>query len=152
MRRFGSPPVPSVSYRDRPGAYGIIWHKGRVLVTEESLNQLDIQLPGGGIDPGEGAVQALHREAMEETGWRIRVIRRLAVYQRYTFMVDYGFHARKICHIYLCAPVLRLGDPTEPHHRAFWARALGIAEELESPGDAAILRDVVRSAQGPLMR
>ena len=143
MKRFGSPPRPGIAYTRRPGAYAIIWHDGRVLVTEETAAQIEIQLPGGGIDPGEGPVQALHREALEETGWSLRLVRRLGVYQRYTFMPDYGIHARKICHLYLCTPGLRLSAPTEAHHRALWMTPEEAIPQLASPGDAWYLSALV---------
>ena len=80
----------------------------------------ETQLPGGGIDPGEGPLQALYREAREETGWSLGVLRKLGVYQRFTYMPEYDLWARKICHIYLCAPRLCLGPPTETGHTALW--------------------------------
>ncbi|WP_112320533.1 NUDIX domain-containing protein [Oceanibium sediminis] len=136
MRRFGQAPRPGIRYITRPGAYALIRRGRSLLVTEQSSPWPEIQLPGGGIDPGETPIEALQREALEETGWRLRVLRKLGVYQRYTYMPDYGIEARKICHIYLCAPGLHLGPPSEPGHRAFWMDGLAAAEALASPGDA----------------
>ena len=82
-----------------------------VLVTEQEAPQREFQLPGGGIDPGEGALRALHRECLEETGWRIRVLRRLGAFQRFAYLPEYDLWARKVCHIYLARPVLRHGEP-----------------------------------------
>lgn len=135
MRRFGDPPRPGILYTDRPGAYAVILDGRRLLVTEQSAPEPELQLPGGGIDAGETPLQALHREALEETGWRLRVRRKLGVYQRFAYMPDYDLWARKICHIYLCAPGLWLHPPTELGHRALWIDAAHVLPDLVSPGD-----------------
>ncbi len=135
MRRFGEPPRRGIVYADRPGAYAVILERGSLLVTEQAEPELELQLPGGGIDPGESPLQALHREALEETGWRLRVRCKLGVYQRFAYMPEYDRWARKICHIYLCAPGLWLHPPTEPGHRAFWMEGAKALPELVSPGD-----------------
>ena len=143
MRRFGSPPSRNRTYRERPGAYAVIAGTDGILVTEETSTNVEIQLPGGGIDPGETPIIALHREALEETGQRIRVERRLGVYQRYTYMPDYDLWARKICHVFLCRPGLTLGKPTERHHRALWMSPAEAVVQLASPGDAWFVREVL---------
>jgi 8-oxo-dGTP diphosphatase len=135
MRRFGEPVIPGQSYRTRHGAYGIVRDGRDVLITEQAEPRREFQLPGGGIDPGEGPVQALHRECLEETGWRIRVERRLGAFQRFTYMPEYDLWAHKICHIYLCRPAIRKGEPSEPGHRAFWAPIDTAAEILGVEGD-----------------
>lgn len=38
-------------------------------------------LPGGGIDPGESPEEALVREIHEETGYRVKILRKCACYQ-----------------------------------------------------------------------
>ena len=81
LRRFGDPVDPRGAYVDRPGAYALIRDGGDLLLTEQSAPEREFQLPGGGIDPGEGTLAALHRECLEETGWRIRVERRLGAFQ-----------------------------------------------------------------------
>lgn len=136
MRRYGEPPKPGIRYIDRPGAYGVIVGRDGVLVTEQTRTLVEIQLPGGGIDPGETPVRALIRESWEETGWRIRVRRKLGVYQRFTWMPEYDLWARKICHVYLCAPGLHLGPPAEPGHRALWMPPGQAVAALASTGDA----------------
>jgi 8-oxo-dGTP diphosphatase len=83
MRRYGEPVDPARTYVERPGAYAVIREGDDVLVTEQEKPNREFQLPGGGIDNGEGALRALHRECLEETGWRIRVLRRLGAFQRY---------------------------------------------------------------------
>jgi 8-oxo-dGTP diphosphatase len=72
-----------IVYVERPGVYAlIIDDQDRLLVVDE---QGSIGLPGGGVDPGEAADEALRRELEEETGlepvgWRyLDVARQLVV-------------------------------------------------------------------------
>ncbi|MBP7002431.1 NUDIX hydrolase [Amaricoccus sp.] len=139
MRRFGEPVRPGQTYRPRPGAYAVIRDGDDVLVTEQSAPQREVQLPGGGIDPGEGPVAALRRECLEETGWAIAVVRRLGAYQRFGYMPEYDLWAQKICHVYLARPVLRRGPPREAGHRALWMPIPVAAALVASDGDRAFL-------------
>lgn len=144
MRRFGEPVEPGQVYRRRPGAYGILLRGSDVLVTHQMSPNPEFQLPGGGIDPGESPLQALHREVMEETGWRITDIRHLGSYRRFVFMPEYDLWAEKICMIYLANPVRPKTPPLEPGHDAVWMPAEEAVAHLASSGDAACLQTLLR--------
>jgi 8-oxo-dGTP diphosphatase len=116
IKRIGQPPKAGQTYRLRPGAYAILPLKGRFLMTAQTAPEFDVQLPGGGIDPGETPIQALHREVLEETGWRIARPRRLGAFRRFVFMPDYDMWAEKMCHVYVAHPVYQITDPIEPSH------------------------------------
>ncbi|MFN4129613.1 MAG: NUDIX domain-containing protein, partial [Paracoccaceae bacterium] len=73
MRRFGEPVKPGQKYRPRPGVYAVLIDGAHVLTTHQADPVPEYQLPGGGIDPGEHPVAALHREVLEETGWKIAI-------------------------------------------------------------------------------
>lgn len=142
IRRFGTPPHPGQSYRARPGAYAILRSQDRVLLTHQSDPMPEFQLPGGGIDPGESPLRALHREVYEETGWHIAAPRRLGAFRRFAYMPEYDLWAEKICTIYLARPVRRHGPPTEPGHRAVWMPIAQAADLLGNPGDRHFLRQL----------
>jgi 8-oxo-dGTP diphosphatase len=145
MRRYGEPVLSDRRYRTRPGAYAVVLDaRGAVLITEQDAPEHEFQLPGGGIDPGEAPLRALHRECLEETGWRIRVERRLGAFQRYTYMPDYRMWARKICHVYLARPVRRHGAPSEPGHRAHWLDVATAIRLVANDGDRAFLARFAR--------
>jgi len=56
--------------------YGICLQDGRVLVNEELIRgQKIIKFPGGGLDWGEGTLECLKREWLEELGLEIEVTR-----------------------------------------------------------------------------
>ncbi|SFU13930.1 NUDIX hydrolase [Sedimentitalea nanhaiensis] len=135
IRRFGEPPVPRRSYGRRPGAYALLPRGRQLLLTCQSDPEPDLQLPGGGVDPGESPVAALHREVLEETGWRISAPRRVGVFRRFVYMPEYDLWAEKICLIYLAQPVLRLGPPAESGHTARWMDARTAAKALGNAGD-----------------
>ena len=135
LRRFDEPIEPGIRYRPRPGAYGIIADKDNLLITFQSRPDPEFQLPGGGIERGETPRVALLREIREETGWAVRVECRVGAYLRYPYMPDYGFWARKVCHIFLCRPVRDLGTELEQHHSAHWVHRGEAARILENAGD-----------------
>jgi 8-oxo-dGTP diphosphatase len=144
LRRFGKTPNRGQAYKIRPGAYAILPRGNEALVTFQSEPEPEFQLPGGGIDPGESPVTALHREVLEETGWRISTPRRIGAFRRHVYMPDYDIWAEKVCAIYIAHPVRELTDPTEPHHTAIWAPLDMVSDMLADPGNAAFMRHVLR--------
>jgi 8-oxo-dGTP diphosphatase len=55
--------------------YGIVIHKGSILLTDEfRLGTHMTKFPGGGLEFGEGTTQCLEREFMEELGQEITVL------------------------------------------------------------------------------
>ncbi|WP_296425321.1 NUDIX hydrolase [Yoonia sp.] len=143
IRRYGEAPLSAQRYQVRHGAYAVLRRDGQVLLTRQKAEQDELQLPGGGIDPGEGAIQALHRETYEETGWRIARPRRLGAFRRFTYMPEYDKWAEKVCHIYQAFPVRRLGPPTEPGHTAIWMDQDAAVSLLFNEGDAAFLAQLI---------
>lgn len=143
IRRYGNTPVNGQQYKTRPGAYAILPRDGKVLVTYQGAPHDEFQLPGGGIDPGEGAIKALHREVYEETGYRIANPRRLGAFRRFVFMPEYDIFAEKLCHIYLAFPVRPLGPPTEDGHIAVWMDPRVALTKLYNDGDADFLASVL---------
>ena len=135
--RYDAPPRPGQRYILRPGVYAILPRKGRVLLTHQAEPWPEIQLPGGGLDPGESPLAALFREVWEETGWTIAAPRRLGAFRRFTWMPEYGIFAEKLCTVYLARPVQSLGPPRECGHTALWLPAVDAAEALANPGDRA---------------
>ena len=144
MIRTESRPDPDIRYTHRPGAYAILMLNGHVLVTFQKSPREELQLPGGGIDPGESAVRALHREVFEETGYRLAAPRRLGAHRRFVWMPEYRKHAEKVCHIYLARPTLRVGPPSEPEHEPVWLEAEEAVDRLSIPGDARFLQALLR--------
>ena len=143
IRRFGEPVRPNILYRHRPGAYAILVQNGMVLLTYQAAPKLEYQLPGGGIDPGEQTLPALHREVLEETGWHIGGCRRLGTYRRFTYMEEYDLWAEKLCHIYTARPHIRVGQPTEDDHTAIWTTPDDAVALLANEGDALFLADAL---------
>lgn len=143
IRRFDQPPEPGRRYVRRPGVYAILWRDGEVLLTHQADPVPEYQLPGGGIDAGEHPIPALHREVREETGWTVRIQRRLGAFRRFTYMPEYDLWAEKLCTVYLAMPARPLGPPTEPGHTAVWTRPDVAARILGNPGDRHFLSSLI---------
>ncbi len=123
------------------GAYAIIVGRdGNLLLVDE---RGELQLPGGGIDPGENPMQALHRETREETGWRITGLRRLGAFQRFTYMPDYEMWAHKRQLIYLAQAVRPLGPPTEGWHQPLFMPPDVAARRLDVEGDRHMVSEAL---------
>ena len=139
-RRFGAPPEKGTYYPPRPGAYAVIIASGGVLVTFQEEPTPEFQLPGGGIDPGEAVIPALHREVFEETGYSIHVPRRVGMYHRFVYMPEYRRFAQKQCQVYLARAGRRLGPPSEAGHHALILPWEDAAERLASRGGRHFLK------------
>lgn len=133
--RVGAPPTQGTRYTTRPGAYVVLPRDGLVLVTHQSTPSPEYQLPGGGIDPGESPVQALHREVLEETGYRISAPRHIGTFRRFTWMPEYGLHAEKVCQVFLALPTIQIAPPTEPGHSVHWLSPEVVLNVLGNDGD-----------------
>jgi 8-oxo-dGTP diphosphatase len=144
IRRYGEPVQPGQRYTRRPGVYAVLLQGDHILATHQAEPLPEFQLPGGGIDKGEQPIAALHREVLEETGWKIAVTRRLGAFRRFTFMPEYDMWAEKVCTVYLARPVRRLGPPTEAGHSAVWLPVDRALVMLGNPGDRGMLARVLR--------
>lgn len=145
--RIDAPPRQDRKYRLRPGVYAILPRGGGVLLTVQRDDVPDIQLPGGGIDAGESALPALHREVLEETGWRIAAPRRLGAFRRFAYMPEYDLWAEKLCHVYVARPVRATAAPTEPDHDALWLPLGEAIRALGNDGDRLFLDRYRRMGQ-----
>ena len=138
--RYGETFREGQKYTLRPGAYAILPRDGRVLLTLQHGDEVDIQLPGGGIDPGESPIQALHREVLEETGWRIARPRQIGAFRRFVFMPEYDLWAEKLCQVFVARPVFQIADPIEPDHETLWLALPDAALALGNAGDRALFQ------------
>ena len=139
IRRYGEAVKPGQRYRRRAGVYGVLLDGNAVLLTYQAEPLPEYQLPGGGIDPGEAPIAALHREVREETGWHIGNLRHVGTYRRFTYMPEYDKWAEKLCTIFVARPTLRMGPPTEPGHRAVWVTTDEAIDLVTNVGDRAML-------------
>ena len=100
----------------RAAAYGVVTSERGVLLTELSaLTSAPGRwtLPGGGLDPGEAPVAALHREVWEESGQEVEAVRLLEAHTSHWIgrapsgrLED--FHAVRIVYAAWCP------QPTDP--------------------------------------
>ncbi|RBW55169.1 NUDIX hydrolase [Ruegeria sp. A3M17] len=135
IRRFGETPQAGRIYIRRVGVYALLPRGRSLLLTCQTEPGPDLQLPGGGIDPGESPITALHREVFEETGWLIASPRRVGAFRRFTYMPEYDLWAEKLCHIYRARPIRRMGPPSEPFHEAIWMDTADAVQLLGNDGD-----------------
>jgi len=108
-------------------------------LTAQTEGEIDIQLPGGGIDPGESPLRALYREVLEEIGWSISGARRLGAFRRFVFMPEYDLWAEKICHVYVAHPARHIRQPTELFHETLILDYADAIAALGNDGDRMLL-------------
>lgn len=70
--QFGAP-IPGLTHADRPAAFGIAVRAGKIALVRVEKPGFPpwLDLPGGALDPGEDAAQAVVREFGEETGLKV---------------------------------------------------------------------------------
>ena len=144
MRPFGERVNSRIKYLRRVGAYGIIFHKKEFLLTEQitSEGNIEVQLPGGGLEKDESLIHALYREVLEETGWGIRVLKKEAVFQRFSYMPEYKIWAQKVCHIYICVATMQKTKKLEKDHRFITMNKKMSLARLVDPGFKYFIENV----------
>ena len=116
----------TLEYRKRTGVYGIIQDDtGRFLTVK---NENGLFLIGGGVEERENLVDALKREALEETGYKIEIVGdKIGVAERHWVSATYpDWSQHNIGHFYRCKLLEKVAEPTEIEP-IFWATL----EELE---------------------
>jgi 8-oxo-dGTP diphosphatase len=83
LLQFGQP-VSGLDYKDRPTAFGLVFHDGKLAcVRVDRGGSSYYDLPGGAVDGDETEEQALVREFVEETGMAVRPLERIAEAAQY---------------------------------------------------------------------
>lgn len=126
-------PLPMLGGSRQRGAYAVIADPiGRVLIVEAVNGRC--YLPGGRIEAGETARQALVREIAEECGWSAvvgrQVYRNVQPILNNQVSLEASFWRAR-----LLEP---LGSPAE--HRLLWLDLAGATARVHRAGDIAALR------------
>ena len=140
IRRVGEAPLKDQIYRMRPGAYAILPYKRGFLLTAQANEEVEVMLPGGGIDPGESPLQALYRELLEEIGWSVGRPRRLGAFRRFVFMPEYDLWAEKLCHVYVAHPARQIAEPIETDHHTLHVSGPEAVDLLGNAGDRMFMQ------------
>jgi 8-oxo-dGTP diphosphatase len=101
----------------RPGGYVVVAGQDATVAVASTCR--GYFLPGGGQEPGESPEEAAVREAYEECGLRIRILRCLGVADELVFALDEETYFRKRCSFFT-AELLRHRGPGEADHHLIW--------------------------------
>jgi 8-oxo-dGTP diphosphatase len=113
---FG-PLAPRAAYVLRPGGYAVIFGTAGEVALVSTPHGL--ALPGGGQNAGESPEDAAAREAREECGLQIALVRPVGVADELVFADDEGTHYRKRCTFFIAEAVSWTGAG-EPDHELVW--------------------------------
>lgn len=138
LREFGARDQ-SVYYKPRPGAYAVVRDaEGRFAIVGERGRCF---LPGGGIDAGESAEQALLREIREECGCHAKIVGSLGEAIQYSWNESEGHLA--VHATYFAAEFAEtMGEPCEAGCKLLWMTAEEAADHLFRESDVWMLRRI----------
>jgi 8-oxo-dGTP diphosphatase len=125
--QFGEP-VPGTEYVFRPGGYAIVEGPGAMIAVASTSR--GYFLPGGGQDKDESPEEAAVREAYEECGLRIRILRRIGVADELVYALDEATYFRKRC-TFFTAELLQQDGPGEADHHLVWIASDVARAQLE---------------------
>lgn len=110
-----------INYYDRLGAYAIVFNdKNQIAIVKNSLGYF---LPGGGIETGEDKKTCLEREFIEETGYKIKIIRYIDKVAQYFYGEPLKRHIKNTAYIFQVELTQKSNDPLEEDHEMCWMYA-----------------------------
>ena len=142
---------PGREYPDRPAAFAVIEQEGRIACVRVAWRHdgPKLDLPGGGIDPGESFTEAAARECGEEAGLRVAVAQRPFTCADHYFINSQGksnntrgqfFEARLEGE----APELKIEDD----HSLVWLEPLAAIAQLDRESHAWAIAAWIRRRRG----
>lgn len=143
--------------RFRVGAYGILVEDGKVLITRTvTRSGILNNFPGGALELGEGALDALRRELREETGLEVRPLELLYATEGYFRSHDYPENqlVKLYWRVERTGGTLSLGGNGHDVAGCFWAPVDGLAEVGLTASDAEAARRLSEEGrlQAPALR
>ena len=117
MIEFGEKEI-SKEYRERLGAYAVIRNEKNELALAEVHGKYF--LPGGGIDGTETPEQTTIREAMEEIGAKIRIIRKIGTAGEYLHLRGKNEYWHKTGIFFEASIIELIGTGIESDHILVW--------------------------------
>lgn len=112
MKTFGERDY-KLNYWKRTGAYAVIQNEQQQFLCVKALDGL-LFLVGGGIDEGESPENALLRESIEETGHKIRIVKRIGKAERHWVSSKYPNDSQhNIGFLYAAELLEKVAEPVE---------------------------------------
>lgn len=138
---------PSLDYLDRPTAFGLVFHEGRLACVRVDRGDASYyDLPGGAIDGDESEEQALVREFVEETGMAVRPVTRIAGAAQY-FRRSTGEPFNNIAGFWIAEPLsLDPAARVEADHELVWLHPHAALKELRHDAHAWAVATWLRSS------
>jgi 8-oxo-dGTP diphosphatase len=130
---------PGRDYPDRPAAFAVLEHEGRIACVRVDWRRggPKIDLPGGGVDPGETHAQAAARECGEEAGLKVSIDGEPFVRADHYFINDEGRSNNTrgqffVARLEAYAPELQVEDD----HSLVWLEPLEALRSLDRESHA----------------
>lgn len=129
-------------------AIGLLVNEGRVLVTEATepgTGRVFVRPPGGGIEPGESAREALEREWREELD--AQVLQAIPIGERQYRVTFAGVTRHEHAHVFAVtvATIPRREATLDAGHRVRWRTAEALRDVVAVPDDLAELITVAEA-------
>ncbi len=113
--QFGN---PVGDYRVKDSAYAVVINDGKLLCL---LVRGKYHLPGGGIEEGEDAAEALQREVLEEAGYQVLNLEEIGKANQFFEMTREGHSLNKLGTFFKATVDLEnVGQGKESDHQVNW--------------------------------
>lgn len=120
--------VQSVSYRERQGAYALIFNgKGEIALVNRGFGYF---LPGGGVEANESEKECLERECGEEIGYDVEVLDYIGTASNYVVTFRSKEYVKLIGNFYITNLLEPNGLKIEQDHELVWVKIEEAEEKM----------------------